>query len=70
MAHDTQTLKLRAALSSTFLVLASVGIALSTLLIPSVAIKITLLVVAALLLVATGVSLAIVLARPKPSSDR
>lgn len=67
---DTQNLKSRAASLSTLLALGSVGVALSTLLIPFVAIKITLLVVALLLLVATGVSLAGVLARPQLPSDR
>ena len=69
MVHDTPALKLRAAFTSTSLALASVGIALSTLLTASVAIKITLLVVAALLLVATGASLAIVISRIKPPRD-
>lgn len=70
MTNDTQTATFRPALSSIFLALASVGIALSTLFVPSVAIKIALLVVAALLLAGTGAALAIVLARPQPLSDK
>lgn len=69
MVHDTPALKSRAAFTSTLIALASVGITLSTLLIASVAIKIILLVIAASLLVATGASLAIVIARAKPSRD-
>ena len=69
MAHYAQNLKVRAATLSTLLALGSVGVALSALLIPFVAIKITLLVVAALLLVATGAWLAIGLAQPKQPSD-
>ncbi|WP_104111895.1 hypothetical protein [Arthrobacter sp. N199823] len=60
----------RPALSSIFLALTSVGLALSTLYFPSVTIKIVLLIIAALLLAATGASLAIVLARSQPPSDR
>jgi len=70
MAHDIPSRKLRAAFLSTLLALGSIGVALSTLMIPFLAIKITLLVVAALLLVATGVSIAGGLARPKLPGDR
>lgn len=70
MAHKTQALTSRPALSSIFLALISVGIALSTLYVPSISIKIVLLVVAALLLAATGASLAIVISRSQPPSDR
>jgi len=69
MVHDTPTLKLRAAFAPILIALASVGTALSTLLIASVAIKITLLVIAASLLVATGASLATLVARAKPTCD-
>ena len=69
MVHDASALKSRAAFTSTLTALASIGTALSTLLIASLAIKITLLVIAALLLVATGASLSIVIARIKPPRD-
>lgn len=69
MVHDTPTLKSRAAFAPILIALASVGTALSTLLIASVAIKITLLVIAALLLVATGASLATLVARAKPPCE-
>jgi uncharacterized membrane protein len=65
--NQTTVSKSRAAKTSIFLALASFGIALSTLLIASLATKIALLVVAALLLVATGTSFALAIARPKPS---
>ena len=69
MVHDAPALKSRAAFTSTSLALASIGVALSTLLVTSVVIKIALLVIAALLLVATGASLAMLIARTKPSRD-
>ena len=69
MVHDTRALKSRAAFTSTSTALASIGIALSTLLIASVAMKITLLVIAALLLVATGASLALLIKRIKPPRE-
>jgi len=69
MAHDASALKSRAVFTSTSLALASIGTALSTLLIPSLAIKIIFLVIAALLLVVTGASLSIVIARTKPPRD-
>ena len=70
MVHDTPALKSRAAFTSTLIALATVGIALSTLLIASVAVKVILLVVAALLLGAAGASLAIVIARAKSPRDQ
>ena len=66
MVHDTPALKSRAAFTSTLIALASVGIALSTLLIASVVIKVILLIVAALLLGTAGASLAIVIAQVTP----
>lgn len=70
MAHETHALTLRPALSTIFLALVSMGLALSTLAIPSTSLKIALLVVAAVLLAATGASLAIVIARLQPARDR
>jgi hypothetical protein len=67
MNQNTSVSKSRAAMTSTFLAFASVGIALSTLLIASLAIKIASIVLATFLLVATGMSLALDIARPKPS---
>jgi hypothetical protein len=69
MAPEPAAATSRPAHLSIFLALTSVGIALSTLFIPSVAIKIVLFVVAALLLAATGASLAIVLARTQSPGD-
>jgi len=60
----------RPALTSVFLSLASVFIALSTLFIPSVPFKIAVLIVAAILLAATGASLAIVIAKSQSSDNR
>ena len=70
MTNDNSVLKSRAAFTSTVVALASVGIALSTLLVASIAVKIIMLVVAVLLLGAAGASLALVIARPKPPRDR
>ena len=69
MVHDTPALKSRAAFTSTSLALASIGVALSALLVASMVIKIILLVIAVLLLVATGASLAILIAGAKPRRD-
>ena len=70
MVHDAPALKSWAAFTSTLIALASVGIALSTLLVASVVIKVILLIVAVLLLGAAGASLAIVIARARPPRDR
>ncbi|WP_104082587.1 hypothetical protein [Cryobacterium sp. Y11] len=69
MVHDNPVRKLWAAFTP-FIALASVGIALSTLLVASIGIKIILLVVATLLLGAAGASLALVLARAKLPRDQ
>ncbi|MBG6185573.1 hypothetical protein [Arthrobacter sp. CP30] len=55
---------------SIFLALVSMGIALSTLFVASVAIKIVMLVVAAFVLAATGAALAVVLAQSRPPAPR
>ena len=70
MVHDNSALKSRAAFTATFIALASVGIALSTLLIASIVIKSILIVVAVLLLGAAGASLAVVIAPAKPPRDQ
>jgi hypothetical protein len=70
MFHDNPVQKSTAAFTATFIALASVGIALSTLLVASIGIKIILLVVATLLLGAAGASLALVLARAKLPRDQ
>ena len=70
MVHDNSALKSRAAFTTTFIALACVGIALSTLLVASIAIKVILLVVAALLLVTAGASLAVLIAPTTPPRDR
>ena len=70
MVHDNPALKSQAAFTATFIALASVGIALSTLLIASIVIKSILIVVAVLLLGAAGASLAIVIAPAKPPRDQ
>ena len=69
MKEKSSSLKSRPASTATLLALAAVGIALTTLLVASIAIKIALLVVAALLLLTTGIFLALVIARPKPSRN-
>ena len=69
MKEKRPSLKSRPASTATLLALAAVGIALTTLLAASIAIKIALLVVAALLLFATGIFLALVIAHPKPSHN-
>ena len=70
MVHDNSALKSRAAFTATFIALASVGIALSALLVASIVIKVILIVVAVLLLGAAGASLAVVIARAKPPRDQ
>lgn len=70
MHSKTPIATIQPTLTSIFLALVSVGITLSTLYIESIAIKTALLVAAALLLAATGASLAIVLARPQPSAGQ
>jgi hypothetical protein len=69
MKEKSSSLKSRPASTATLLALAAVGIALTTLLVASIAIKIALLVVAAFLLLTTGIFLALVIARPKPSRN-
>ena len=69
MKEKSSSLKSRPASTATLLALAAVGTALTTLLVASIAIKIALIVVAALLLFATGLFLALVIARPKPSRN-
>ena len=69
MKEKSSSLKSRPASTATLLALAAVGTALTTLLVASIAIKIALIVVAALLLFATGIFHALVTARPKPSRN-
>jgi hypothetical protein len=57
------------ALMSILLALGSMGIALSTLFVASIAVKIVMLVVAAFVLAATGAALAVILAQPLPPAQ-
>ena len=68
--HDKPAPNPRAALTSAFIALAAVGIALSSLLVASIALKETVIVVALLLLAAAGASLAIALASAKPPREQ
>lgn len=70
MESKNHTSSAQPAITAVFLALVSVGIALSTLYVESIPIKTALLVAAALLLAATGASLAIVLARPQRPADQ
>jgi hypothetical protein len=58
------------ALMSILLALVSTGIALSTLFVASIAVKIVMLVVATFVLAATGAALAVILAQPRPPAQR